>query len=401
MGTRSQGRAQGPLAGHVEVVTTGLLEAGYAPGTVAAHLQMLRLMDAACVREHVGLDGLTDAAIEGLLRGVSAAGRPVTLRRLGPVLGPLRAAGLVPSATPRELDARGLLVAEYGEFLRSRRRLAVPTVRSRVELADRFCRAMLAGHGPGWQVRDLRVEDLHGFLFEHASRCSVAGTRMVAETLRCFCRFLFAAGHTPRDLSGTVPAPAGFRQSQLPKAVDEATVAALLGSCDRSAVAGLRDLAVMTLMLRLGLRANEIACLRLEDLHWRTGDIEVAGKDGRRDRLPLPADVGQVLVAYLHARPKSPLRSVFLRAVAPAGALSRNGVVFIPRTASQRAGLPVVIGAHRLRHTAATRMLRGGASLREVGQVLRHYGEQVTSVYARLDLAALTPVARPWPGAQR
>lgn len=275
------------------------------------------------------------------------------------------------------------------------------TIQHRVELAARFCRVMLAGHGASWQVGALQVEDLHGFLFEHASRCSVAGTRTVAETLRCWCRFLFAAGHTHRDLSGSVPAPAGFRQAQLPRAVDEITVAALFGACDPSTVTGLRDVAVMTLMLRLGMRANEIACLCLEDLHWRTGEIEIAGKGGRRDRLPLPPDVGEVIVAYLHLRPSSPSRSVFLRAVAPAGALSRNGVVFIPRTASRRAGLPVEVGAHRLRHTAATRMLRGGASLREVGQVLRHHGEQVTSVYARLDLAALTPVARAWPGAGR
>lgn len=401
MGTRSQDKAHGPLSGHVEVVRTGLLEAGYAPGTVAAHLALLRLLDQRCVTAKVALEGLTDVRIEELLVGVRADDRPVTLRRLGPVLGPLRAAGLVPAVTSRELDGMGLLVAEYAEFLRSQRRLGPLTVVCRTELAARFCRAMLAGHGPGWQVQALRVEDLHGFLFEYASRCGVAGTRMVAETLRCFCRFLFAAGHTRRDLSGTVPAPAGFRQSQLPKAVDEATVASLLGSCDRSTVTGLHDFAVMSLMLRLGLRANEIACLHLEDLHWRTGEIEVRGKGGRLDRLPLPADVGEVLVAYLQARPNSPSRSVFLRAVAPAGALSRNGVVFIPRTASQRAGLPVVIGAHRLRHTAATRMLRGGASLREVGQVLRHHGEQVTSVYARLDLAALTPMARAWPGAGR
>jgi len=177
-----------------------------------------------------------------------------------------------------------------------------------------------------------------------------------------------------------------------------ATAGALLGSCDQGSVVGLRDLAVLTLMLRLGLRANEIACLCLGDLHWRTGEIEITGKGGRRDRLPLPADVGAVLVTYLQARPLGVSRSVFLRAVAPAGPLSRNGVVMIPRVASKRAGLPVV-GAHRLRHTAATRMLAGGASLREVGQVLRHHGEQVTSVYARLDVASLAPVVRAWPGA--
>lgn len=401
MNTRSPAGAGGPFAVHTETVRAALVESGYASGTVVAHLGLLRLLDARCVREHVGLGELTDAGIEGLLVGVAAAGRPVTVRRLGPVLTELRAAGVIPASTPVPPDAAGQLVEAYVEFLLGQRRLAASTAQRRGELAARFLRAMARAYGSGWDIGRLGVGDLHGFLFEYASQASVAGTRMVAETLRCLCRFLFATGRTSTDLSGTVPAPAGYRQCQLPKGIEEATAHALLDSCDPGSVAGLRDVAVMTLMLRLGLRANEIACLDLEDLHWRTGEIEITGKGGRRDRLPLPADVGAVLVAYLRARPVGVSRRVFLRAVAPAGPLSRNGVVMIPRDASKRAGLAVVVGAHRLRHTAATAMLRGGASLREVGQVLRHHGEQVTSVYARLDVAALAPVVRPWPGAGR
>jgi integrase/recombinase XerD len=400
MSTRSPAGAGGPLAVHTEAVRAVLVGSGYAPGTVAAHLLLLRLLDAACAREHVGLDGLTDAGIEGLLVGVAAAGRPVTLRRLAPVLTGLRAAGVIPASPPAPPDAAGRLVEAYLEFLLGQRRLAESTAQHRGELATRFLRATATTHGPGWDIGKLQVGDLHAFLFDYASRSSVAGTRLVAETLRCFCRFLFATGRTGTDLSGTVPAPAGYRQHQLPKGIEAATARALLDSCDPGSVVGLRDIAVMTLMLRLGLRANEIACLSLEDLHWRTGDIEITGKGGRRDRLPLPADVGAVLVTYLQARPVGVSRRVFLRAVAPAGPLSRNGVVMIPRDASKRAGLAAV-GAHRLRHTAATSMLAGGASLREVGQVLRHHGEQVTSVYARLDVAALAPVMRPWPGAGR
>jgi integrase/recombinase XerD len=400
MSTRSPAEAEGPLAVHADAVRTALVESGYASGTVVAHLGLLRLLDARCVRAYVGAGELTDAVIERLLIGATAAGRPVTLRRLGPVLSGLRAAGAIPASTPVQADAAGQLVAAYVEFLVGRRRLAVSTAQHRGELVARFLRAMGRAHGSGWDIAVLGVADLHGFLFDYASHAAVSGARMVAETLRCFCRFLFATGRTGTDLSGTVPAPAGYRQHQLPKGIDAATAGALLDSCDQGRVVGLRDVAVLTLMLRLGLRANEIACLCLEDLHWRTGEIEITGKGGRRDRLPLPADVGAVLVTYLQARPVGVSRSVFLRAVAPAGPLSRNGVVMIPRVASKRAGLPVV-GAHRLRHTAATTMLAGGASLREVGQVLRHHGEQVTSVYARLDVAALAPVVRAWPGAGR
>jgi site-specific recombinase XerD len=391
----------GPLAAHASDVRRLLEAAGYAPATVGCHLQLLEVLDAGCQREHVSAENVTDEVVDRLVHGRVAANRPVTLRRMGPVLSCLRLTGAIAPEAPVTLDWAGQLVADYREYLLTQRRLAALTTQNRTDLIARFVRAMMATRGIGWDVGTLRTADLHAFVFDHATRATVAGTRTVAETLRCFCRFLFATGRTRTDLSGTVPAPAGFRQAELPKWVEFATANALLDACDRDTVVGLRDAAVLTLMLRLGLRANEIACLRLQDLHWRTGEIEVAGKGGRRDRLPLPPDVGQALVAYLQRRPSTDSRAVFLRAIAPAGPLSRNGVVFIPRSASQRAGLPQIVGAHRLRHTAATTMLRGGASLREVGQVLRHHRDQVTSNYARVDLAALTPVARPWPEQQR
>lgn len=400
MSTRSSSKSSGPLAAHAAEVRARLEAAGYCTGAVGEHLQMLRLLDTACQRKRIKPIDVADAIVEQLVSGRSVGGRPVTLRRLQPVLLALRSVGAIPPATPAVLDARAQLVADYCEYLLAQRRLATLTVKNRGDLIGRFLRSMTALHGEQWDVSRLRTADLHTFVFDHASTHTVGGTRAAAETLRCFCRFLFATGRTRTDLSGTMPAPAGFRQSQLPKSIDLATANALLDACDRDTVVGLRDAAVLTLMLRLGLRANEIACLTLQDLHWRTGEIEVHGKAGRRDRLPLPPDVGQALVAYLQQRPANSSRAVFLRAVAPAGPLSRNGVVFIPRSASTRAGLPRVVGAHRLRHTAATAMLRGGASLREVGQVLRHHRDQVTSNYARVDLTALSTVVRPWPEPQ-
>lgn len=164
---------------------------------------------------------------------------------------------------------------------------------------------------------------------------------------------------------------------------------------------GLRDFAILTVMSRLGLRANEIAQMRLDDIDWRAGELLVHSKGGATDRLPLPDDVGQALVAYLRrGRPATATRVMFLRARPPLGPLSRNGVVFVPRSASARAGI-AVIGAHRLRHTAATRMLQAGASLREVGQVLRHDRDQTTSLYLHLDREGLTSVVRCWPEAAR
>lgn len=382
--------ATGPLVAQIDSFQASLVEAGYAPSTVQAHVRLLRMLDARCVAGQVTAAELTEEVVARLLGSAP-------LGKSHPLLQHLRRTGVIVPAGITQPSPGGQLLADYADYLRSQRRLAPGTVTRRCEVIGRFL-SEAGGQKPGWDAATLGVEQLHGFLFGHASEWSVGTTRTAAEVLRCFSRFLFATGRSQTNLAGVVPGVAGYRQCQLPRAVDAATVAALLGACDPATVVGLRDTAVLTLMLRLGLRANEIATLRLADIAWRVGELEVTGKAGRRDRLPLPIDVGQALVGYLQRRPASTSRVVFLRAVAPRGPLGRNGVVMVPRDAAKRAGIAVV-GAHRLRHTAATGMLRGGASLREVGQVLRHHAGQTTSLYARVDLAALSQLVRPWPGA--
>jgi len=219
--------------------------------------------------------------------------------------------------------------------------------------------------------------------------------------LRSLLRFLFVAGIAPRNLAAAVPGIANPQLAALPKGVDAATVAALLGSCDRGTAVGRRDFVIMTVMVRLGLRAGEVVALGLDDIDWRAGELVVRGKGNRLDRLSLPADVGAAVVDYLcHGRPLSPCRAVFLRAVGPYGAMTGRSVVMVPRSASRRVGLPIIVGAHRLRHTAASEMLRGGGSLAEIAQVLRHHSESTTAIYAKLDRAALGLLVRPWPGAR-
>ena len=176
-------------------------------------------------------------------------------------------------------------------------------------------------------------------------------------------------------------------------------MAALLGSCDQATPAGRRDRAILVLLARLGLRACEVTRLELDDLDWRGGQVSVGGKGGRRDRLPLPVDVGEAVVAYLQRR-ASPggCRKVFLRVNAPLVGLNAPAMTAVVYRACGRAGLPPV-GAHRLRHSAASAMLGGGANLVEVGQVLRHVRAETTAIYAKVDRIALSELARPWPGA--
>jgi integrase len=199
-------------------------------------------------------------------------------------------------------------------------------------------------------------------------------------------------------LAAAVPALANRRLAGLPKAITPEEVQKLLQSCDRRTPVGRRDYAAVLLMVRLGLRAGEVAGLRLEDLDWTHGELVIRGKPRRQDRLPLPRDLGEAIVAYLkHGRPRSKYREIFLRVRAPHRPAGRPAVTSLVRAAGKRAGLDAV-SAHRLRHTAATQMLRKGASLSEVAHVLRHRHIDTTAIYAKVDHRRLRSLGRAWPG---
>jgi site-specific recombinase XerD len=220
---------------------------------------------------------------------------------------------------------------------------------------------------------------------------------MTACALRSLLRFLHAEAMTRTALVDAVPRVASWRLSGLPEPLTGQQVQVLLAACDASSPVGRRDLAVITLMCRLGLRCAEVAMLRLEDVDWLAGTVTIHGKSRRIDRMPLPVDAGQALVDYLrHGRPDVPARTVFVRATAPFTPLNRSSVSCVVARAAARAGLGVVHG-HRLRHTAATRTLNAGASLEEVAQLLRHDGVATTVVYAKTDQNRLARLARPWP----
>jgi integrase len=199
-------------------------------------------------------------------------------------------------------------------------------------------------------------------------------------------------------LAEAVPSTASWRLSGLPRALEPEQLDAVLSSCDRASPGGRRDYAVLVMLARLGLRAGEVAALKLEDVDWRAGELVVIGKGRRAERLPLPADVGEAIVAYLQdGRPATAQdRSLFVRVRAPHHGLTSGGITQIVFASAGRAGLGP-IHAHRLRHTAATAMLRAGATLEEIGQVLRHRQALTTAIYAKVDRNALRVLARPWP----
>ena len=221
--------------------------------------------------------------------------------------------------------------------------------------------------------------------------------------MRSFLRYAQYRGEATSALAAAVPAVAAWTTTPaVPKAISPEHAQRAIDSCDLDTGGGLRDRAVLLLLARLGLRAHEIITLQLEDCDWDSGSLRVRGKNGREQLLPMPADVGAAIAAYLrHGRPISKDRHVFLRSIAPIRGLmpGSDAIGTIVRHALQRAKADAPHrGSHQFRHALAVRMLQAGASLGEIGEVLRHQSPQTTSIYARVDINALRSLAMPWPG---
>jgi len=263
-----------------------------------------------------------------------------------------------------------------------------------VSHARRFLEGLPAAAG----LAGVCAKDVTEAVLRESAAVSVSATQFFVAGLRSFLRFCFIEGQVPVDLSQAALPVTGRRRSPLPRGIAKADARALLGGCDRRSALGRRDYAVLVTLLRLGLRAGEVARLRLDDIDWRAGELVVRGKGARQDRLPLPAEVGQAVACYLRrGRPASGRREVFLQARAPFGAIAAGTVSSTVRRACRRAGVAEV-GAHRLRHTVACEMVAAGVPLAEIAQVLRHHSLQTTALYGRVDLDRLRALAAPWPG---
>jgi integrase/recombinase XerD len=295
-------------------------------------------------------------------------------------------------ATPLT-DSLEALVEEYRQWLAVERSLASVTVRYRAAVARRF----LFERGDR-DLKSLSVGEVIGFVVDQSSGLAVKTTKGLATALRSLLGYLYLRGVTDNQLALGVPAPSGPHGTSLPRWIPAAELKALLASGDSTTALGRRDHAIVVLLARLGLRAGEVVGLRLDDLDWSAGEIVIRGKGSRTERLPMPVDVGKALVGYLRrGRPVTTCRSVFVRASGPPLNMSAQSVRKVVRRACTRAGITAV-NPHRLRHSAATAMLRAGASLEEVGQVLRDRDAQVVALYAKVDFVALRPLALPWPG---
>jgi integrase/recombinase XerD len=392
----------GPLAEYAGGFRAELARLGYTPLTAAGQLRLVAHLSRWLAGEGLDAPALTVPVVERYFAGRRSAGyaNERTAAALGPLLGYLRGLGAAPPAVAASpATATGQLLARYASYLAIERGLAPATVALNVRLVRPFLLQRAQGRDGCLDLEQLTAAEVRAFVVAQ-SRQRPRSVKRIVSALRSLLGFLHVDGIIGAPLAGAVPPPAGWTLTGLPKALDAGQVAAILASCDLGTATGRRDRAILLLLARMGLRAGEVAALGLDDIDWRRGEITVCGKRARRDRLPLPADVGEAIVAYLRdGRPKDTLdRAVFIRAQAPRRALTYLGITEIVSNAARRAGIPGRVHAHRLRHSAATAMLRAGGSLTEIGQTLRHVRPLTTAIYAKVDVEALRPLARPWPG---
>ena len=400
MSTACGVRVTGPLAMYADGFRADLAAQGYAVEPANRNLRTMAHVSRWMDGQGLPAGQLSIAQLEEFLEARRREGyrHALSIRAVMPLIGYLRRAGvgglrLEVTAGSSALD---LMAGEYRRYLVTERALTADVARKYTRLAREFLSA--CEQPDGLELTGLPAAAVTDYVVAQCRGRRPGSAKFLVTALRSLLGYLFLAGHTRHQLAFAVPAVAHWGAGSLPRALNPQAVAALLASCDATTLAGRRDRAILALLARLGLRAGEVAALELDDLDWQAGEISVHGKGNRRERLPLPVDVGEALVAYLHGgRPRVQCRTMFLRLNAPITGLTVSGVTTVVYRACTRAGLPRA-GAHRLRHSAASAMLAGGGTLTEVGQVLRHAQLQTTAIYAKIDRAALRGLARPWPG---
>lgn len=397
-----RGLDAGLLCPHIDPYITQLLKQGYRHRTIRAHLNLFASLNRWLIRTGRTLHSLDEKAIEGFLRRHQHGrtwrmGEDIALQRLLEIL---RKARVIPLAKVIPLTPARCLADQYRRYLLDERGCSDATLENYGRHIDRLVEQKF-GSGPA-RVSRLQAHDVIEFVEASTRQHGRGWVLQVVTALRSFLRFLHYRGHLTIDLAPSVPSVAHWQRADLPKHLPAGAVQKVIDGCDRATAGGRRNFAILLLLARLGLRAGEVVALRLEDIDWENSQLTIRSKKGRGwARLPLPSDVGSAIAHYLrHDRPRCPSRNVFVRLVAPYQSLSNSPVIAVlMRKALEKSGVESARkGAHLFRHSLATEMLRQGASLDEIGQVLRHKDPDTTAIYAKVDLDALRKLATAWPG---
>lgn len=389
---------RGPLEPYVAGFAGELATQGYTCCSAEQHVCFIAHLDRWMAAHDLVIADLTGAVVQRYLADRRAAGYTNyrSLKAMRPLLDYLEHLGVLPVEVDLPQGPVAELLTRYRSYLVTERGVTCGTARCYLDAVTPFVMGRLRDDGLDWAC--LGPADITGYVVATCPGRPRGTAKLIVTALRSLLRFAHVQGLIIQPLADAVPAARGQRLSGLPRPLDPSQVRQLLGSCDRRRRVGRRDYAIMVMLSRLGLRAGEVAALTLDDFDWRAGRITLHGKGNRVEQLPLPADVGAAITAYLRRGrpPTTQERALFMRAKAPHRALTTAGVSMVVQDAAWRAGLGTM-HAHRLRHTTATAMLHAGVPLEQVGLVLRQRRAMTTAMYAKVDTDALRVLARPWP----
>lgn len=391
---------EGPLVRYLDAFAAQLKEHGFRRRSYGQQIRLVAKFSAWLKANHVAIENLThEHAHQFLLRLKqcrSKLGYGAALQRFIAFLcqsGVIRLQSARPAATPIEI-----ILAGFELHLRHEQALSHATCVQYLPFAEHFLSEHF-GKGPV-DLSTLRAADVVGFIRSQATRLSQARAKAATIALRSFLRYLRYRGEILLDLAAAVPTVPNWSMTAIPRAIAAEHVQAVLSHCRRETPVGCRDYAILLLLARLGLRSGEIASLTLDSIDWQSGSLTVSGKGAQPSQLPLPFDVGEAIANYLQrARPQSNSRLLFLRVTAPIrGFGAQTSIGSIVYAAITRAGIKTAHkGTHQFRHALACNMLRQGATLPEIGSLLRHRHSKTTGIYAKVDFAALRPLSLAWP----
>jgi site-specific recombinase XerD len=394
----------GPLGPYIDEYAGRLVEQGLGRSTGKRTLRLIADLSRWLERKGLGIDELNEATLQQYRQFRARTkpmgfGDPVALRRF---LGSMRERDICVTPPSGPLSPRAQVQEDFNRYLSQDIDLSARTLEHYADLLDPFLREQVGPDGPHWSR--LTSTEVVGLFRRCARRRSPQYLQRLHTAMRSFLRYLQYRGEIHTDLSGCIPRVTRWRLANLPKYLSPTQVQRVLDGCDRTTAVGKRDYAILLLLARLGLRANEVTTLGLDDIDWPAGQLRLQGKGAQQVVMPLPSEVGRAIADYLqHGRPRSQSRRVFLRRYAPLIGFAKSSCISaVVRIAFERACVDAPSkGAHVLRHTLVTQMLRNGASLRQIGHLLRHRRSDTTLIYAKVDLPTLRSVALPWPEGTR
>ena len=397
---------EGPLAGYIASFADSLGAMGYSASSIHRQARIGACFSRWLGQGAVSPQGIAPGHLTRYLRYRARRCRPCLgdLAALTHLMDFLRREGVVPAEeiAVQERSPIDRCADAYEAYLREGCALATATIVNYVPFVRAFLRHCFGARPV--DLSCLSAADVLRFVRHQAPRLHRKRAKLMTTALRSFLSYARYCGEVDVDLAAVVPIVPNWSMTTIPRAIAPDQVRQLLASIDQRTGTGRRDYAILLLLARLGLRSGEVASLKLDDIDWESGQLTARGKSGRRNELPMTTEVGKAIAAYLKSgRPTSNSRSVFLRARAPArGFQGASGVGSIVRHSLQRIGIDTPsMGAHQFRHGLATEMLRHGASLGEIGDVLGHRHPQTTTIYTKVDIEALRSLALPWPGGAR